>query len=87
MARSLLVSGRLFVNRLNLIEIDIVEQHIVDAIVTIGRVSKRPDSESIFKFTLINNASNFTMSDLEAVLDELKQKGDFENKQRKGDQI
>ena len=52
---------------------DIVEQHIVDAIVAIRRASKRPDAESIFKFITTNNASNFTMFDIVDVLDKLKQ--------------
>ena len=62
---------------------DIVEQHIVDAIVAIRRVSKRPDTESIFKFISTNHASYFTMFDIEDTLDELKQKGKIENKQTK----
>ena len=52
---------------------DIVEQHIVDAILAIRRASKRPDAESIFKFIATNNASNVTMSDIVDVLDKLKQ--------------
>ena len=59
---------------------DIVEQYIVDAIVAIRRVSEIPDAESIFKLTSTNNASNFTMSDTEDVLDELKHKGKIEKK-------
>ena len=51
---------------------DIVEQNIVNAIVAIRRVSKRPDAESIFKFISMNNTSNVTMSDIEDALDELK---------------
>ena len=62
---------------------DIVEQHILDAIVAIRRASKRPDAESIFKFVSTNNASNFTMSDIVDALDKLKQKGKIENKQTK----
>ena len=62
---------------------DIVEQHIVDAIVAIRRASKRPDVESIFKFISMNNASNFTMSDIVEALDKLKQKGKIKNKQTK----
>ena len=57
---------------------DIVEQHIVDAIVVIQRASKRPNAESIFKFISTNNASNFTISDIVDVLDKLKQKGKIE---------
>ena len=62
---------------------DIVEQHIVDAIVAIRRASKRPDVESIFKFISMNNGSNFTMSDIVEALDKLKQKGKIKNKQTK----
>ena len=51
---------------------DIAEQHIIDVIVAIRRVSKRLDAESIFKFISTNNASNFTMTDIEDALDELK---------------
>ena len=58
---------------------DIAEQHIIDVIVAIRRVSKRLDAESIFKFISTNNASNFTMTDTEDALDELKQKGKIEN--------
>ena len=58
---------------------DIAEQHIIDVIVAIRRVSKRLDAESIFKFISMNNASNFTMLDIEDALDELKQKGKIEN--------
>ena len=57
---------------------DIVEQHIVDAIVVIQRASKRPNAESTFKFISTNNASNFTISDIVDVLDKLKQKGKIE---------
>ena len=70
-------------NSLNLIRMDIVKQHIVNAIVTIRRASKRPDAESIFKFISTNNASNFTMSDIVDALDKLKQNGKIENKQTK----
>ena len=66
-------------NSLNLIRMDIVKQHIVNAIVTIRRASKRPDAESIFKFISTNNASNFTMIDVVDALDKLKQKGKIEN--------
>ena len=58
---------------------DMVEQHIIDVLVGIRRVSKRLDAESIFKFISMNNASNFTMLDIEDALDELKQKGKIEN--------
>ena len=68
---------------LNLIRMDIEEQHIVDAIVAIRRASKRPDAESIFKFISTNNASNFTMSDIVDALDKLKQEGKIEKKQTK----
>ena len=37
-------SGRVFVNSLNHVRIDIVEQHIVHAIVAIRSASKRPDA-------------------------------------------
>ena len=70
-------------NSLNLVKMDIVEQHIVDAIVAIRRPSKRPDAENIFKFISTNKASNFTMSDIEDALDKLKQKGEIVNKQTK----
>ena len=62
---------------------DIVEQHIVHAIVAIQRASKRPDAVSILKFISTKNASNFTMSDIVDALDKLKQKGKIENKQTK----
>ena len=62
---------------------DIVEQHIVDAIVAIRRASKRPDVESIFKFISMKNGSNFTISDIVEALDKLKQKGKIKNKQTK----
>ena len=62
---------------------DIVEQHIVPAIVAIQRASKRPDAVSILKFISTKNASNFTMSDIVDALDKLKQKGKIENKQTK----
>ena len=68
---------------LNLIRMDIEEQHIIDAIVAIRRASKRPDEESIFKFISTNNASNFTMSDIVDALDKLKQEGKIEKKQTK----
>ena len=64
--------GRVFVNSLNLIRMDMVEQHIIDVLVGIRGVSKRLDAESIFKFISMNNASNFTMLDIEDALDELK---------------
>ena len=70
-------------NSLNITRMDIVEQHFVDAIVAIRRASKRPDVESIFKFISMNNASNFTMSDIVEALDKLKQKGKIKNKQTK----
>ena len=66
------MSGRVFVNSLNLIRMDMVEQHIIDVLVGIRGVSKRLDAESIFKFISMNNASNFTMLDIEDALDELK---------------
>ena len=72
-------SRHVSVNSLNLIRMDIVKQHIVNAIVTIRRASKRPDAESIFKFISTNNASNFTMTDVVDALDKLKQKGKIEN--------
>ena len=62
---------------------DIVEQYIVSAIVAIWRASKRPDTESIFKFISRSNVSNVTMSDIVDALDNLKQKGKIENKQTK----
>ena len=62
---------------------DIVEQHIVDAIVAIRRVSKRPGAESISKFVSMNNAPNFTMPDTKDSLDELKHKDKIENEQTK----
>ena len=62
---------------------DIVEQHIVHAIVAIQRASKRPDAVSILKFISTKNASNFTMSDIVDALDKLKQKGKIENNQTK----
>ena len=40
----------------NHIRIDLIEQHIVDAIVAIRKFSKRPDEESIFKYISISNA-------------------------------
>ena len=67
-------SESVFVNSLNVIRMDTAEQHIVDAIVAIWRVSKRSDAESIFTFILRNNASKFTMFDIEDALDELKHK-------------
>ena len=70
-------------NSLNLIRMDIVEQHIVDTIVAIRSASQRPDAESLFKFISTNNASNFTMSDTVDALDKLKQKSKIENKQTK----
>ena len=48
-----------------------------------SRANKRPDAESIFKFISTNNASNFTMTDIEDVLDKLKQKSKIVNKQTK----
>ena len=51
---------------------DMVEQHIIDVLVGIRGVSKRLDAESIFKFISMNNASNFTILDIEDALDELK---------------
>ena len=63
------------------IGIDIVEQHIVDAIVAIWRVSKAPDAESIFKFISTNNTSKCRMPDTEDALDEPKHKGKIESKQ------
>ena len=76
-------SGRVFVNSLNLIRMDIKEQHIVDTIVAIRRVSTRPDAESIFKSISRNNASNFAMSDIEDALYELKHKGKIESSKQK----
>ena len=52
---------------------DKVEQHIVDAIVSIRRASKRPHAEGIFKFISTNNAGNFTMSDIVDALDKLEE--------------
>ena len=40
----------------NYIRMDLIEQHIVDAIVAIRKFSKRPDEESIFKYISISNA-------------------------------
>ena len=60
-------------NSLNLIRMDKVEQHIVDAIVSIRRASKRPHAEGIFKFISTNNAGNFTMSDIVDALDKLEE--------------
>ena len=53
--REAVASGRVFVNRLNLIKIDIAEQHNADAIVESQRVSKRPNADSAFKFISTNN--------------------------------
>ena len=79
----IVASGRVFVSSLNFIRMDIVEQHIVDAIVAIRRVSKRPGAKSISKFVSTNNAPNFTMPDTEDSLDELKHKDKIENEQTK----
>ena len=62
---------------------DIVKQHISDVIAAVQRFSKRPDAAGIFKFISVNNTSNFTISDIEDVLDELKHKGKIENKEKK----
>ena len=62
---------------------DIVQQHIVDAIVVVWRVSKRLNAESIFKFISTNNTSNFPMSDIEYACNELRHKGKIENRQTK----
>ena len=51
---------------------DIIEQYIADALVTIRRFSKSPDAESIFQYISTKNARSFTMSDIEEALDELK---------------
>ena len=45
-------------NSLNLIRMDVVEQHFVNAILAIRRASKRPDVETICKFISTNKASN-----------------------------
>ena len=62
---------------------DIVKQHISHVIAAVQRSSKRPDAAGIFKFISVNNASNFAISDIEDVLDELKHKGKIENKETK----
>ena len=63
---------------------DIIEQYIADALVTIRRFSESPDAESIFQYISTKNARSFTMSDIGEALDELK-KSSVENKQtRKG---
>ena len=53
--REAVASGRVFVNRLNLIKMDIAEQRIADAIVESQRVSQRPNADSAFKFIPTNN--------------------------------
>ena len=54
--REAVASGRVFVNRLNLIKMDIAEQHIADAIVESQRVSQRPNADSAIKFISTNNS-------------------------------
>ena len=49
-----------------------IEEHIINAIKDIR--SKRPDVESIFKYISSKNASNYTVSDIGKILDNLKSK-------------
>ena len=62
---------------------DDIEEHIINAIKDIRSNSKRPDVESIFKYISSKNASNYTVSDIGKVLDDLKSKGKVENKPTK----
>ena len=59
---------------------DVIEKHIIGAIKDIRSNSKRSDVESIFKYISSKNASNYTVSDIGKVLDDLKSKGKVENK-------
>ena len=61
---------------------DDIEEHII-AIKDIRSNSKRPDVGSIFKYISSKNASNYTVSDIGKVLDDLKSKGKVENKPTK----
>ena len=58
---------------------DDIEEHIINAI----KDSKRLDVENIFKYISSKNASNYTVSDIGKVLDDLKSKGKVENKPTK----
>ena len=43
---------------------DVIEEHIMNAIKDIRSNSKRPDVESIFKYISSKNASNYAVSDM-----------------------
>ena len=61
-------------------KMDTLEEHIINAIKDIRSNSKRPDVASIFKHISSKNTSNYTVSDIEKVLDDLKNRDKVEKK-------
>ena len=75
--------GRVYAKRTIHNKMDDIEEHIINAIKDIRSNSKRPDVGGIFKCISSKNASNYTVSDIGKVLDDLKIKGKVENKPTK----
>ena len=75
--------GRISAKRTIQNKIDNIEEHIINAIKDIRSISKRLDIESFFRYIFNKNASNFSISDIGKVLDDLKSKGKVENKPTK----
>ena len=75
-------SGRVYAKRTIHNKMDI-KQHIINAIKDIRSNSKRPDVEIISKYISSRNASNYKVSDIGKVLDDLKSKGKVVNKPTK----
>ena len=75
--------GRISAKRAIQNKIDNIEEHIINAIKDKGSISKPLDIESFFKYSFNKNASNFSISDIGKVIDDLKSKGKVENKPTK----
>ena len=75
-------SGRVYAKR-TIHNKMVIKEHIINAIKDIRSNSKRPDVEMISKYISSKNASNYKVSDIGKVLDDLKSKGKVVNKPTK----